>query len=395
MIEVIYLGSVFCALLTVYVLLFKKDALRSYADYLLATFFVFQAWAVIIYLLIYSGWITNVPHFYKTAAPFNFIFPVLTYLYVRAVLYNEKGFSRKDIWHLMPFVIFIINYLPFFILPTQIKLDIVNATTKDLNQAYKYQAGYIPEELVYLFRIFQTLVYLVFQWRLIINYKKNNNNALIENQINAIVKWLKIFTWASTLFVIAFIGLTFLAITFNTINVQGILNYTPGLFISISFLVISSYLVTHPGILDGLPFIKYKEGEKNVLNEDVEKVPFIEENYSNEIEMIDAYFISDHPYLKNNFSICHLSVALAIPIRDISYIINNYYGMRFTDFVNSHRIKHIIEKYNESYLDKFTIESVALDAGFSSRSNFYKSFNKLYKMTPLEFFNDHISKTSL
>lgn len=390
MIEVIYLGGVFCAILTVYVLLFKKDALRSYADYLLSTFFIFEAWAVIMYLLIYSGWITNVPHFYKTAAPFNFLFPVLTYLYVRAVLYNEKGFSRKDIWHLIPFVVFIINYLPFFILPTQVKLDIVNATTRDLNQTYKYQAGYIPEHLAYIFRIFQTLVYLVFQWRLILDYKKNNVNTLVQNQISAIVKWLKIFTWASTLFVIAFVALIFIAIVYQSINIQGLLNYVPGILISGSFLVISSYLVAHPIILDGLPFIKYKDVETNVLNEEVTRLPFIEVDYTNEIIELDNYLQNDKPYLNNNLTIGHVAIAINLPIRELSYIINNHYKLRFTDLVNSYRIKHIIEKYKANP-NQYTIEALALDHGFNSKSTFYNSFNKLYKMSPFEYLKLHAS----
>ena len=390
MIEVIYLGGVFCAILTVYVLLFKKDALRSYADYLLSTFFIFEAWAVIMYLLIYSGWITNVPHFYKTAAPINFLFPVLTYLYVRAVLYNEKGFSRKDIWHLIPFVVFIINYLPFFILPTQVKLEIVNATTRDLNQTYKYQAGYIPEHLAYIFRIFQTLVYLVFQWRLILDYKKNNVNILVQNQISAIVKWLKIFTWASTLFVIAFVVLIFIAIVYQSINIQGLLNYVPGILISGSFLVISSYLVTHPIILDGLPFIKYKDVETNVLNEEVTRLPFIEVDYSNEILRLNHYLQNDKPYLNNNLTIGHVAIAINLPIRELSYIINNHYKLRFTDLVNSYRIKEIIEKYKANPF-QYTIEALALDHGFNSKSTFYNSFNKLYKMSPFEYLKQHIS----
>jgi AraC-like DNA-binding protein len=390
MIEVIYLGGVFCALLTVYVLLFKKDALRSYADYLLSIFFIFEAWAVIMYLLIYSGWITNVPHFYKTAAPFNFLFPVLTYLYVRAVLYNEKGFSRKDIWHLIPFVVFIINYLPFFILPTQVKLDIVNATTRDLNQTYKYQAGFIPEHLAYIFRIFQTLVYLVFQWRLIIDYKKNNVNTLVQNQISAIVKWLKIFTWASTLFVIAFVVLILIAIVYHSINIQGLLNYVPGILISGSFLVISSYLVTHPIILDGLPFIKYKDVETNVLNEEVTRLPFIEVDYANEILRLNHYLQNDKPYLNNNLTIGHVAIAINLPIRELSYIINNHYKLRFTDLVNSYRIKEIIEKYKANPY-QYTIEALALDHGFNSKSTFYNSFNKLYKMSPFEYLKLHAS----
>lgn len=390
MIEVIYLGGVFCAILTVYVLLFKKDALRSYADYLLSIFFIFEAWAVILYLLIYSGWITNVPHFYKTAAPFNFLFPVLTYLYVRAVLYNEKGFSRKDIWHLIPFVVFIINYLPFFILPTQVKLDIVNATTRDLNQTYKYQAGFIPEHLAYIFRIFQTLVYLVFQWRLIIDYKKNNVNTLVQNQISAIVKWLKIFTWASTLFVIAFVVLILIAIVYHSINIQGLLNYVPGILISGSFLVISSYLVTHPIILDGLPFIKYKDIETNVLNEEVTRLPFIEVDYTNEIIELDNYLQNDKPYLNNNLTIGHVAIAINLPIRELSYIINNHYKLRFTDLINSYRIKDIIEKYKVNP-NQYTIEALALDHGFNSKSTFYNSFNKLYKMSPFEYLKQHAS----
>ena len=68
-------------------------------------------------------------------------------------------------------------------------------------------------------------------------------------------------------------------------------------------------------------------------------------------------------------------------------ILNNHYNFRFTDFVNDYRIKYIINKFNESYLDEFTIESVSLEAGFTTKSGFYKSFKKLYQTTPSEYFN--------
>ena len=92
MFEVFYTGSIFCALITVYLLLFREKVLRSYADILLALFFLFEVWCVIIYLAIYYGWIVNAPHIYKTAAPINYLLPPLTYLYVRAVLFNEKKY---------------------------------------------------------------------------------------------------------------------------------------------------------------------------------------------------------------------------------------------------------------------------------------------------------------
>lgn len=387
MIEVLYLGSVFCAFLSVYILLFKQDALRGYADYLLAIFFIFEAWGVIIYLLIYSGWIVNVPHFYKTAAPFNFLFPPLTYLYVRAVLYNETRFAKKDLIHFIPFFFFIINYFPFFILPIEQKREIVIATTKNLNLTYSYQAGLIPEYIAYFFRTAQTLLYLIFQWRLIIRFKKENTNNLIENQIREVIKWLKIFSWASTLFVIAFILLTILAVVFNTIFIAGIINYLPGILISVSFFIISTYIITHPSILEGLPFLKYREGELNILNKELIKIPFMEVDYAIQIDAINKYFETEKPFLKPNFTISHLSVALNLPIREVSYIINNYYNMRFTDFINLYRVNHIIEGISLTGLNNYTIESFAKKSGFSSKTSFYRAFNKIHLCTPLAYFS--------
>jgi len=96
--ELFYLGSIFCAFLTIYILIFKENSIRSYADYILSAYFIFQIWCATIYLLIYSGWIINVPHVYKTAAPINFLLPPLSFLYVRTILFNEKKFSLKDIY---------------------------------------------------------------------------------------------------------------------------------------------------------------------------------------------------------------------------------------------------------------------------------------------------------
>jgi AraC-like DNA-binding protein len=111
------------------------------------------------------------------------------------------------------------------------------------------------------------------------------------------------------------------------------------------------------------------------------------ENFDLEIQKINDYFENEMPYLNKNLSISQVAVALDMPIRELSYILNNHYNFRFTDFVNDYRIKYIINKFNESYLDEFTIESVSLEAGFTTKSGFYKSFKKLYQTTPSEYFN--------
>lgn len=387
MYEIFYLGSLFCALLTVYVLLFKQDALRAYADYLLSAYFVFISFNTAIYLLIYYGLIVNVPYLYKTAAPVNFIIPPLAYLYVRAVLYNEKRIAIIDIWHFLPFLLFFINYLPFYLIAIVEKKVIVQAVANNLDLTYQYQAGLLPESYTFVIRLIQSSIYLIFQWKLIVKFKKQNEIFEIEHQIKMVLKWLKIFTWVTTVYFLAFIFLSlFVILNISVFNNWGAINFIPGALLSSSFFVMSTYLLTHPGILAGLPFVKYKETNSILSNDEVNKIAFIEEDYSKEIENINNYFNINKPYLNSNLTLSQVSVALNIPIRELSYILNNYFNQRFTDFVNAYRLKFITDKFNESYLDNFTIESVALEAGFATKSGFYKSFKKFYKTTPTEYF---------
>ena len=387
MYEIFYLGSLFCALLTVYVLLLKQNALRAYADYLLSAYFVFISFNAAIYLLIYYGLIVNVPHLYKTAAPINFIIPPLAYLYVRAVLYNEKRIAIIDIWHFLPFLLFFINHLPFYLIPIAEKKVIVQAVTNNLDLTYQYQAGLLPESYTFVIRLIQSFIYLIFQWKLIVKFKKQNEIFEIEHQIKMVLKWLKIFTWVTTVYFLAFIFLSlFVILNISVFNNWGAINFIPGALLSSSFFVMSTYLLTHPGILAGLPFVKYRETNSILSNDEVNKIAFIEEDYSKEIENINNYFNINKPYLNSNLTLSQVSVALNIPIRELSYILNNYFNQRFTDFVNAYRLKFITDKFNESYLDNFTIESVALEAGFATKSGFYKSFKKFYKTTPTEYF---------
>ncbi len=391
MVEVFFLGSVFCAFLTVYLLLFKENALRSYSDYLLSATFLLQIWCVAIYLLVYSGWITHMPHMYKTAAPINYIIPPLSYLYVRAVLFNEKKFSIIDLSHFVLFILFFLNYIPFFLLPTYEKQLIVDATIKDMTLAYQYKAGLIPEYIGYILRPIQLAFYLFLQWRLVIKFKKYYASHTVEKQVKDVLKWLKVFTWSSTFFLIGFIALILFVVISKDFFTQGFISLIPGIIIALSFFVISIYLLIHPEVLTGLPFIQYKEIESALVVNQADKIPFIRSDYNTEITKIDTYFKEKQPYLINNLSISQVSVILNIPVRDLSYIINNHYELRFNDFLNQYRIKHIVDNVIENSLDKYTIESIAKQAGFSSKTSFYRAFQKIHQCTPVEFFQKQSS----
>ena len=385
MIEILYLGSVFCALLTVYLLLFKENAFRSYADYILSVYLLFQVWAVVIYLLVNSGLIIKMPHLYKTAAPLSVLTAPLSYLYVRVVLYNERKISKKDLVHLIPFILMFINYFPFYSLATIEKTNIVQAVVNNFDDAYNFKIGIVPDYINFIFIPIQVTCYVFFQWKLIQSYKKDSTQDQVHKQILNVLKWVKVIAWASTLFVIGYLILIFDILFFKDFLNTALISQLPGILICCSFLMISTYLLINPEVLTGLPFIKYHEVDSGIVNNETTKVPFIIEDYSNEIKLIDKYFQSSVKLQDSNLNLNKIATELQLPARELSYIINNHYQKGFNEFLNEHRLKHIVLKLDKDYLNNYTIESLAKEAGFSSKTSFYRAFNKLYKCTPMEF----------
>lgn len=385
MFDILFLGSIFLVLATVYLLLFTNNATRSYSDYLLSSLLLTQSWGVLIYLLMSSTYILEFPYFYKTGVPMNYLAAPLSYLYIKSVLKNEFKLRKWDLLHFIPFFIFIINHLPFYTLPTYEKLVIIKGTILDWSNAYKLQTGMMPEYINYLLRPLQALIYLIFQWKLLLSFKLNHPEGPVQSQIKNVIGWLKVFTWTTTIILVGFFILTFLVSIFPTyINNQVVVSML-SLFVAGGFFVMSAYLLTHPHVLSGLPFVKYTVVELSVLNNKRYSMPYVNYDYTKEIEQIQQYFELEKPYLINSLNINQVSVSLGIPSRELSFIINNHFGQRFTDFLNKYRIEHITKKMTREYISNYTIESIASEAGFASKSSFNLAFKKFNESTPTEF----------
>ena len=385
MVGIFYIGSIFCALVTIYLLLYNENAIKTFANYLLASYFIFCISCLSVYVLILYGFIIDVPNLYKITAPINFLLPPIVYLYVRVMLFNKQKLNFLDFLHIIPFLLVFINYLPFYLLPISNKKDIIQELLKDINTSYKIQVGYISEYIVNIFRILQNLIYLIFQWKLIITFNKQNKNIEVEKQINNVIKWLRIFTSLSTISLFAFILLAFTALVFQDIYADGFIFHLPDYIFASCFFIISTYLLTHPSIFAGLPFIKYKQTPSTLILNQTDYIPYIEQDYSTEIAIILDYFETKKPYLKKGLNISQLAVEINIPTRLISFIINQHFEMRFNEFINKYRVSYIKEKINEKYLDSFTLNSLASEAGFSNLTTFIAAFKKIENCTPSEY----------
>jgi len=389
-IDFFFKASILCGLLTIFLLLFKKNALRSFSDYLLTAFILCQCWTILLFILVYSESILDYPHLYKSAAPITFLIAPLGYLYVRSVLFNEVAFKKMDFLHALPFLFFSLNYLPFFASSTESKLAILNATLLDRNEAVTTQLGLLPESFFYVLRPVQTLIYLLFQWALLMQFNKAFKVKEVEQQIIVVTRWLKVFTLANAtvLFSLVFLILLYLSVP----NIfADLISLIPNYLLSLSFVVICAYLLVNPQVLNGLPFVKYKEKKSRLLSDTVVQVPFIHKNYAKEIAQLEAYFANSKAYLQPNLSISEVAVATQIPNRELSFLINSYHKKRFSDYLNDMRLSHFLGQVDAATLDQFTIEAIALASGFSSKSSFYRAFKKKYGSSPSAYLQPLLS----
>jgi len=339
---------------------------------------------------VYSESILDYPHLYKSAAPITFLIAPLGYLYVRSVLFNEVAFKKMDFLHALPFLFFSLNYLPFFASSTESKLAILNATLLDRNEAVTTQLGLLPESFFYVLRPVQTLIYLLFQWALLMQFNKAFKVKEVEQQIIVVTRWLKVFTLANAtvLFSLVFLILLYLSVP----NIfADLISLIPNYLLSFSFVVICAYLLVNPQVLNGLPFVKYKEKKSRLLSDTVVQVPFIHKNYAKEIAQLEAYFANSKAYLQPNLSISEVAVATQIPNRELSFLINSYHKKRFSDYLNDMRLSHFLDQVDAATLDQFTIEAIALAAGFSSKSSFYRAFKKKYGSSPSAYLQPLLS----
>jgi AraC-like DNA-binding protein len=393
-IDFFFKASILCGLLTIFLLLFKKNALRSFSDYLLTAFILSQCWTILLFILVYSESILDYPHLYKSAAPITFLIAPLGYLYVRSVLFNEVAFKKMDFLHALPFLFFTLNYLPFFVSSTESKLAILNATLLDRNEAVTTQLGLLPESFFYVLRPIQTLIYLLFQWALLLQFNKAFKVKEVEQQITVVTRWLKVFTLANATVLFSLVFLILLYLSVPNIFVENLMSLIPNYLLSLSFVVICAYLLVNPQVLNGLPFVKYKEKKSRLLSDTVVQVPFIHKNYAKEIAQLDTYFANSKAYLQPNLSISEVAVATQIPTRELSFLINSFYKQRFSDYLNDMRLSHFLAQVDIGTLDQFTIEAIALASGFSSKSSFYRAFKKKYGSSPSTYLQPLLSPSN-
>jgi AraC-like DNA-binding protein len=68
-------------------------------------------------------------------------------------------------------------------------------------------------------------------------------------------------------------------------------------------------------------------------------------------------------------------------------VINEGTGMNFNDFINRYRVEAVKKAFEQGEHQRKTLEGIAWEAGFNSKSTFLRAFKKHTAMTPTQYKN--------
>ena len=120
----------------------------------------------------------------------------------------------------------------------------------------------------------------------------------------------------------------------------------------------------------------------------VKKEELIDKNLMLDIaKSLENVMKEEKPFLNKNLSLSILADKLGIRTHVLSFVLNTHYNENFYTYVNNFRIDYCKALLKNPKKQHLSIEGIALEGGFGSKSTFNTLFKKQTGMTPTQFKN--------
>jgi AraC-like DNA-binding protein len=328
--------------------------------------------------------------------PFYLLLGPLFYFYVRGLLKDDYRLNKIDYLHFIPALLFFINILPYIFKSWDYKLLYASNVIKDAHNFLNIDYLFMPTTISFLSRPIIAIIYVIASGVLIFRRALNENYKNIQAKL--IFKWLTFFITISAILYLGFLFFTFSSFYIETLKIerkQGDLILYSTIW---GLLLLNLSLLFFPNILYGLPQLDYAIVTKqNKLLE--EQLGIAEDNkkqsksFEISIEKLTLLslkiekYIENKPYLNPEFNLTVMSSDTDIPVHHLSYYFNEYLNVNFNTWKNDLKINHVIDLINNGSGEILTLDALAKQAGFGSRTSFFNSFKQKIGVTPSEYLN--------
>ncbi|MBS7256488.1 helix-turn-helix domain-containing protein [Flavobacterium branchiicola] len=298
--------------------------------------------------------------------------PVL-YLYVLSVCYSDFKLKPKHLIHVLPFLIANLVLLPrFYAVDTASKINLI----KNYQNSIEIQFNHI---LIHV----QLIVYIIAVFMVLRKAKKLYLENCAGTSISS-YNWLFQFAVLMTILYSA-------AILKNIFKFSDYPNISE--WIKIGLLVFQLFIVcwylfkalNNPDLFKSVDSKLQLVSDIVLEEKNKEQLPVSEKEYNEELLKLQQYMAEEKPFLDPSLTIQDVSKGIAIPVRDLSLLINHKLEQHFYDFINTYRIESAMNILKDATKSKVTILEILYDVGFNSKSSFNTAFKKHTGFTPTDY----------
>lgn len=291
----------------------------------------------------------------------------MMWLYIRSLTQIDFNFSKRDLWHFIPFGCSL-GYSLFIYL---LALREVDFAAKDaiVNQFYFNNIKEIEDYL----SIISGVTYWALGLQMLIRFRKwlFNNTSNTDYPTYA---WLRNIALLMGLLIVM-LAIDIVLDYFFAIGKQAFIHWQ----------IFFTYMA---GLIYYLGFRGYQLPDWPFPKAKIESTPYTQVDASSQQSKID---LSDEKvaktkkaivnslevnqvFLDTDLSIQKLGATLQVSPALLSAVVNQEFGKNFRNLVNEYRLAHVKKKLSDPANSHLSITGIAYESGFNSEASFYRIF---------------------
>ena len=294
----------------------------------------------------------------------KFLIPSFLYLSVYHFVNMPNHFLKKHYLLFIPFIMVVMVWM--FLNSTETnRLFLEN--NYEILDAFSIIALFLFSAIIFYF-----IIMMLFK-------HKKNVLKLHANKQGVSLNWLYNLIFVFPLLLI-------IHLVFELSSEENYFAYFSNLMLFIILFYSGFHIVQQREIFELKPkHIQAIESESPQIN-DIKKEKLIDKNLVLEIvNDLEKLMEEQQPFLNKNLSLSILSKKLNTRTHILSFVINTYYNVNFYTYVNKFRLEYSQSLLKNPKKQHLSMEGVAYESGFGSKSTFNTLFKKRIEMTPTQY----------
>jgi AraC-like DNA-binding protein len=349
-----------------------------------------------------AGELAKYPRLIRLPELLPFLYPPLIYGYTASLIYQQQWLGKKYLLWIIPFIASVFLLFPFFSQSATEKI-----ITYQQMLSGKYPADYA---LLFLMKSVFGLFALIKSFQLVFKGSKELRFLFAATEDKQL-QWLKYFL--SILLTLWVIGTARYIAGFSLKSVfAGGISVTCMIYVLSYFTLLQKQLFNQQDlqliaeiVTENNKSVKTELFQEEVVHEIVDLIMqqeahtevtsqkedtispnwWINENAAELYQHILQTTILHKAHRNKNISLPQIAALCGIRANVVSEVLNKFYQKNFYDFINELRAKEVLTLLQDNTFTRLTIDALAEECGFKSKSTFYKSFKKLTGQTPTQY----------